>query len=146
MNNNQSYRESAIPEGYVLRTEYTDLQNEYYELKNERRFQLKRAGVRAAGFSFVAVCTALLLALVWWGGFKGTAWGNKARSNAEREALAYVSARHPQTTFRAYCSEPTGMGFLRCELFAPSQPPTVIYCDDDDAPYNDGCRTTPQPQ
>ena len=77
----------------------------------------------------------------WWVCFKDTAYGAKARQNAEHEAASYVSRRYGPVT-GAVCHHGGGAPWLECfvRLAESTLLPIIVYCDDDEPGSNDGCR------
>ena len=104
--------------------------------KSVSRRETLSAFARGVGWFAVTVpVAAIVVYAVWFCTLRGTAWGENARRNAEREATAYATRVYGTPPLAVACrgdrcivrlSAPLGMAELRC--------------DDDDPIANDGCR------
>ncbi len=134
------------PPDSVPLAEYETLrrENEQLRARVNRRDAVKRVG----RFLLTVVASVLVVAVVaycgWFCLFRGTAWGARARQNAEREAVRTIQQHYGQTV-PVWCAGDNHCEVwrIRCEgtaLFSPSQRVNVVLCcDDDEASANDGC-------
>ena len=134
----------------AYRSSPTDLSGEFKrvveenrQLRSEWRQRSRNVFWGAAGVSVVSILVLGVVFLFYWTCFRGSAWGVRARRNAEREALAYTGRTYPNSTLRANCYDsPVLNGELSCEVYGARGGSVVIkiVCDDDEAFRNDGCR------
>lgn len=92
------------------------------------------------------LCLAAGGALIYYGGARGFASGERARHNAEREAIVYATRINGAAPVSVYCAyERRGastscMHRMLCTVRNAVGAQTRICCDDDEAVSNDGCR------
>lgn len=93
-------------------------------------------------FAVTVTIAAIVVYAVWFCTLRGTAWGENARRNAEREATAYATRVYGSPPLGVACGKPEGWdGELRCAVRYNAPVGTVeMRCDDDDPIANDGCR------
>jgi hypothetical protein len=91
------------------------------------------------GVTLILLVAALVIFPIYWGLFRGAAYG--LRQNAEREALRYAQPFHPGVSLRATCEDiPGDLGVLRCRVVDNAGHLLgVLKCDDDEPFRNDGC-------
>ncbi len=110
--------------------------------KGVARRETLTAFARGVGRLAVTVpVAAIVVYAVWFCTLRGTAWGERARRNAEREATAYAT--------RLYGAAPLGVvcrGDTCYARFDDSIGTVKLYCDDDDPIANDGCRPSRAPK
>ena len=95
-------------------------------------------------FAVTVTIAAIVLYAGWFCTLRGTAWGERARRNAEREATAYATRVYGTPPLAVACSSAESgalEGELRCVVRYNAPIGTVeVRCDDDDPITNDGCR------
>jgi hypothetical protein len=123
-----------------LQKEVDLLENEIHNLKHSWRNRVREVFWRGAGWGTAVFVLALTVFGVYWGCFRGSAWGLRARQNAEREAVRYAQGIYPGTHLRAICEEESHgpNGTLKCQVFGGSEK-LDLNCDDDEPFRNDGC-------
>jgi hypothetical protein len=109
--------------------------------KGAVRRETLTAFARGVGWFAVTVpIAAIVVYAVWFCTLRGTAWGENARRNAEREATAYATRVYGTAPLGVVCSD-ANEGEQRCAVRYNAPVGTVeIRCDDDDPIANDGCR------
>lgn len=122
-------------------------ENEQLRARVNRRDTAKRVG----RFLLTVVASVLVATVVAYAGwfclFRGTAWGARARQNAEREAVRTIQQRYGQTV-PVWCAgdNQCEVWRIRCEGMVPSggtaRMTVALCCDDDEASANDGCTNT----
>lgn len=135
------------PPDSVPLAEYETLrkENEQLRARVNRRDTAKRVGRSLGVFVLTLLACSVLTYAGWFCLFRGTAWGARARQNAEREATAYA-ARSGHTVVGVYCAGEVGApadGETMCTVItttAPAAHPLILGCDDDDPIANDGCK------
>lgn len=73
---------------------------------------------------------------------KPFAWGDAARRNAERQAVVHLRRTRPVAPVSVYCAQANVSclnGYYACVGTMPDGASTIVCCDDDHAPFNDGC-------
>ena len=73
---------------------------------------------------------------------KPLAWGDAARRNAERQAVTHLRRTRPVAPVSVYCAQANVSclnGYYACVGTMPDGASTIVCCDDDHAPFNDGC-------
>lgn len=109
--------------------------------KGVARRETLTAFARGVGWFAVTVTIAAIVVYgVWFCTLRGTAWGENARRNAEREATAYATRVYGTAPLGVACRD-ANEGEQRCVVRYNAPVGTVeIRCDDDDPIANDGCR------
>lgn len=109
---------------------------------------VREAARRTASFARVILVVSLVLSVVLGGvrlAFLGSAWGDRARRLAEREAVTYVRAVTPDAvSVVARCGanpySPTcDYCDMLCVVVVNGVRREPVLCDDDEPGYNDGC-------
>ena len=140
------HRETAHPDTVPV-ADYERVVAENDALRTELAAARKATDLRktfgefSRGIAWFAVALVVTLGLgygVWFVAFRGEAWGEKARQNAEREAAAYVARRYGVPPAGVVCAGDDDP--LPC-VVRTADPRVVLElrCDDDDPVTNDGC-------
>lgn len=93
------------------------------------------------GAAMVLVGAVALAGLAYLGQ-KPFAWGDAARRNAERQAVVHLRRTRPVAPVSVYCAQANVSclnGYYACVGTMPDGASTIVCCDDDHAPFNDGC-------
>jgi len=93
-------------------------------------------------FCITSMVVIAVLVCVTWCCVKDSAYGVKARQNAEREAASYVSRRYGPVSTTVCGDTNHSDRYQECfvRLVDTTKPPVIVYCDDDYPNSNDGCR------
>lgn len=141
--------ETAYSEGCIARADHEAVIAENQSLRQEleaareriassRRETLHAFGRGVGWFALTLAVGLPLVFVVWFSIFRGMAWGDRARRNAEREATVYVTRLHgaPLGVACGHFVE----GDLRCAARLPGWNHLIVLtCDDDEPSANDGC-------
>lgn len=135
---NTNYRETASFK------EYEDIR----KLLEQEKTKVKALNVgghimRGVGWFAATVSVLYVIGMLFWfAAIRGTAYGEAARHNSEREATNFATrVLGPNVQFRVVCSEYSIDGNVQnCLVTREGKNPFNLHCDDDDPVTNDGCR------
>ena len=104
---NTPHRESAAPDT-VSYAEYQKVCAENAKLRDDlasvNRWGWVRELPRKAGLvSALMACLAIVFYAIWFCTLRGVAWGERARHNAEREALVHATRQYGLTPTSTVC-------------------------------------------
>lgn len=146
MSDNYRSMEQLVP-----REEYERVKRELSSSQNnvrllEKRLDRRELASRVFRNILAALVACAVVAGLWYGLFRGCAFGAAARQNAEREARVYATRKYGETPLSVWCEDPYGpVDDLTCYARLPNHAePVKFYCDDDAPSHNDGCRTVVQ--
>jgi len=151
---NTPHREAPIT---VALKDYEKLQRERDALR-ARLDALESADSRArrwaAGVRTLATWTAVTASVgglcwgFWWLALRGGAEGERARHNAEVEAVRYLTRTRGVAPSGVACIDEPEDGMMRYDMTCTVNPPTMLvktlHCDSDEPFRNDGCREVPR--
>jgi hypothetical protein len=126
----------VVVENQKLRSGLTDAQ------KSQSRAETLGKIARGIGwFAATVPIVSIVVFAFWFACIRGAAWGERARLNAEREAVAFATRVAGSAPDSVACGdESTAYGTKRCvALYRRLGYPITVQCDDDEPITNDGC-------
>ena len=110
--------------------------------KLEESLRWRRSVRRRFVFGFVFGIVLGLLYIVFRIATAGTAYGERARQNAAREARAFVTVTYGVPIADVACTHRVVINdWIRCDVRSSAGLVYRVFCDDDEPGHNDGCTT-----